>query len=86
VASVLVNGALFVMILSYGSPKLQVTAAYILSWFLLLSGVGVVLAHDINAGDAFTLRKLTHLPRFLWSVLWLVITVAALSAGARLLT
>jgi amino acid permease len=86
VASVLVNGALFVMILSYGSPKLQVTAAYILSWFLLLSGVGVVLAHDINVGDAFTLRKLTHLPRFLWSVLWLVITVAALSAGARLLT
>ena len=82
----LVNGALFVLILSHGSPKLQVTVAYVLSWFLLLSGVGVVLTDGSDAGDAANLRRITHLPRSLWSVLWLVITVAALAAGARLLT
>ena len=86
VASVLVNGALFVLILSHGSSKLQVTVAYVLSWFLLLSGVGVVLTDGSDAGDAANLRRITHLPRSLWSVLWLVITVAALAAGARLLT
>lgn len=86
IISVLANGALFVFILSHGSPKLQVTAAYVLSWFLLFSGVGVVLARGSDAADAHSLRRLTHLPRFLWSVLWLVITVAALAAGARLLT
>jgi hypothetical protein len=86
VISVLVNGVLLVVILSYGSVKLQVVAAYVLSWFLLLSGVGVVLTHGSNAGDAANLRRITHLPRFLWSLLWLVITVAALAVGARLLT
>jgi len=86
VASVLANGALFVLLLSHGSPKLQVTAAYVLSWLLLLAGVGVVLTDGSNAGDAVNLRKMTHLPRFLWSLLWLAITVAALVAGARLLT
>jgi len=86
VISVLVNGVILVVILSYGSVKLQVVAAYVLSWFLLLSGVGVVLTHGSNAGDAANLRRITHLPRFLWSLLWLVITVAALAVGARLLT
>ena len=86
VISVLVNGVLLVVILSYGSVKLQVVAAYVLSWFLLLSGVGVVLTHGSNAGDAANLRRITHLPRFLWSLLWLVITVAVLAVGARLLT
>ena len=86
VASVLANGALFVLLLSHGSPKLQATASYILSWLLLLAGVGVVLTDGSNAVDAVNLRKITHLPRFLWSLLWLVITVAALVVGARLLT
>jgi hypothetical protein len=86
VVSVLFNGALFVLILSHGSPKLQVTAAYVLSWFLLLSAVGVVLTRGSNAADAAYLREITRLPRFLWSLLWLVITVAALAMGARLLT
>jgi hypothetical protein len=86
VASVLANGALIVLVLSYGSAKLQVTAAHVLSWFLLLSGVVIVLVHGTNAGDAANLRRITHLPRFLWFVLWLVITVAALAAGAHLLT
>jgi hypothetical protein len=53
---------------------------------LLLTGVVHVLAHGSNAGDAAILRDITHVPRIVWSTLWLVITIAALVAGARMLT
>jgi Peptidase M50B-like len=86
VISVLLNGALLVLFMSYGSTKLQDGAAYVLSWLLLFSGVGHVLKHGSNAADAATLRKITSLPPALWSTLWLVITVAALWAGAHMLT
>jgi hypothetical protein len=86
VISVLANGALIVLVVRYGSAKLQDGAAYCLSWLLLLSGVAHVISHGSNAGDAFILRDITHIPRFVWFTLWLVITVAALVAGARMLT
>ncbi|HUK72454.1 MAG TPA: M50 family metallopeptidase [Streptosporangiaceae bacterium] len=86
VISVLANGALIVLVMRYGSAKLQDGAAYCLSWLLLLSGVAHVLTHGSNAADAATLRDITHVPRIVWSTLWLVITVAALVAGARMLT
>ena len=86
VISVLVNGALLVLVMRYGSAKLQDGAAYVLSWLLLLSGVGHVLTDGSKAGDAGRLREITHVPRIVWFTLWLVITVAALVAGARLLT
>ena len=86
VISVLVNGALLFLVMRYGSAKLQDGAAYVLSWLLLLSGVGHVLTDGSRAGDAGRLREITHVPRIVWFTLWLVITVAALVAGARLLT
>ncbi len=86
VISVLANGMLLALFLYYGSAKLQVVAAYGLSWLLLLSGVGHVLMHGSNAADAASLRTITHIPRVVWSTLWLVITLAALVAGARMLT
>jgi Peptidase M50B-like len=43
VVSVLVNGGLLVLVVGYGSVKLQTIAAYALSWFLLLAGVRMVL-------------------------------------------
>ena len=86
VISVLANGALLVLVMRYGSAKLQEGAAYCLSWLLLLSGVVHVLTDGSNAGDARRLRDLTHIPRIVWFTLWLVITVAALVAGARILT
>ena len=86
VISVLLNGVLLVMFLGYGSAKMQDIAAYGLSWLLLLSGVGHVLMHGSNASDAASLRAMTHIPRVVWSTLWLVMTLAALAAGARLLT
>ena len=86
VISVLANGALIVLVMRYGNAKLQDGAAYCLSWLLLLSGVVHVISHGSNARDAATLRDITHIPRFVWFMLWLVITVAALVAGARMLT
>ena len=86
VISVLVTAALLVLIMRYGSAKLQDGAAYVLSWLLLLSGVGHVLTDGSNAVDASRLREITHIPRIVWFTLWLVITVAALVAGARMLT
>jgi hypothetical protein len=86
VISVLANAILLALFLYYGSAKMQVIAAYGLSWLLLLSGVGHVVVHGSNAADAASLRSITHIPRIVWSVLWLVITVAALAAGARMLT
>jgi hypothetical protein len=85
VISVLANGALLVLVVRYGSAKLQDGAAYCLSWLLLLSGVVHVLNDGSKAGDAVTLREITHIPRIVWFTLWLVITVAALVAGARML-
>jgi len=86
VISVLVNAALLVLIMRYGSAKLQDGAAYVLSWLLLLSGVGHVLTDGSNSVDASRLREITHIPRIVWFTRWLVITVAALVAGARMLT
>lgn len=86
VIAVLASGALLVLFLYYASAKLQIIAAHGLSWLLLLTGVVHVLMHGSNAADAGILRGMTHIPRVVWSLLWLVITVAALVAGARLLT
>lgn len=86
VISVLLNGVLLVLLMGYGSAKMQDIATHGLSWLLLLSGVGHVLMHGSNAADAAILRKITHIPRVVWSTLWLVMTLAALAAGARLLT
>jgi Peptidase M50B-like len=83
VISVLANGALIVLFMHYGSAKPQDGTAYCLSWLLLLSGVAHVLSHGTNASDAATLRDITHVPRFIWFTLWLVITVVALVAGAH---
>jgi hypothetical protein len=86
VISVLANSVLIVLVMRYGNAKLQDGAAYCLSWLLLLSGVVHVISHGSNARDAAILRDITHIPRFVWFMLWLVITVAALVAGARMLT
>lgn len=86
VISVLLNGVLLVVFLGYASAKLQSIAAYGLSWLLLFSGVGHVLVDGSTAGDAVSLRRMTHIPRVVWSLLWLGLTVAALAAGARMLT
>ncbi len=83
--SVAVNAGLLFLVLRYGDARLQTITAYGLSWLMLLSGVRVVLMRNTNASDAHDLRDVTHIPRLVWFVLWLVATVTALWFGGRLL-
>lgn len=85
VISVVLNGALVFLVLRYGTPAAQTVAACILSWFLLFSGVRWVLMHGTGAQDAINLTQATRIPRFVWVIFWLAITVAALWAGGHLL-
>ncbi len=85
VISVVLNGALVFLVLRYGTPAAQTVAACILSWFLLFSGVRWVLMHGTGATDAINLAKATRIPEFVWVIVWLAITVAALWAGGHLL-
>jgi hypothetical protein len=78
-------GVLVYLMARYAPVGGQVALAYGIAWFLLLSGVQVVLAHGRNAGDAIALRELTRLPRGLWATLWLAGSGAALVFGAGML-
>jgi Peptidase M50B-like len=85
VISVVLNGAIVFLVLRYGNPGVQAVAACALSWFLLFSGVRWVLMHGTGAGDAINLTQTTRVPRFVWVIFWLVITVAGLWVGGHLL-
>lgn len=85
VISVVLNGVLIFLVLRYGTPEVQAVAACALSWFLLFSGVRWVLMHGTGAQDAINLTQATRIPRFVWVIFWLAITVAALWVGGHLL-
>lgn len=76
-------GFLIFLVLKHMSLTGQIMAAYAITWFLLLSGVRIVLQRGIAAGDAGILRDHTSIPRLVWFVLWLAGTVAAVVIGAR---
>ena len=76
---------LFVILNLYGSVSLQVAMAYGITWVLLLSGFSIAVNHWTNAGDARILKSQTHLPRWLWAVLWVAGTFGAVYLGFRLL-
>jgi hypothetical protein len=82
---VLITGGLIYLVARYGSLGVNTVAAYCVAWFLLLSGVRVVLNDGVGAGDAKKLAGITHIrPRF-WVWTWLIATVAALLFGGSLL-
>ncbi len=86
VISVIFTGWLLYLVVRYATIGTQDTVAYGIAWFLLLSGVRGVLEDGSRAADAGHLRQITHLPRGLWSLLWLAGSVAALVIGGSLLT
>jgi Peptidase M50B-like len=77
--------ALLLALTHYASVRFQVVMAYGMTWLLLLSGVRSAAKHGANAGDALILKGLTHLPRWLWALLWLAGTLVAVCLGWRLL-
>jgi hypothetical protein len=83
--SVPVAIALLYVILRYAHTGTGVVAAYAVAWLLLLSGVRHPVAHGIHSAEADSLRGSTHLPRHLWTLLWLAGAVGALLVGGKLL-
>jgi Peptidase M50B-like len=75
---------LFVVVL-YAPGFLQAVTAYLLAWTLLLGGLRNVVERGSDASDAHELRRITHLPRALWSILWTLLTLLALCVGFLML-
>jgi hypothetical protein len=76
-------GFLIFLILKHTPQSVQVLSAYVIAWFLLLSGVRTVIEDGAGAGDAGILSGRTSVPRIVWFALWLAGTAAAVVIGAR---
>jgi Peptidase M50B-like len=83
--TVILVGGLVYLIGRYTPVGAQITAAYAISWMLLLSGVRRVIEVGVASADGADLRSLTGVPRFLWFLLWLAATVAAVAIGGNML-
>lgn len=76
-------GILIFVLLKHMPRTAEIVAAYAITWFLLLSGVRIVVQRGIQAGDADLLKTQTSIPRLVWFALWLAGTLAAVVIGAR---
>jgi hypothetical protein len=85
IIAVALAGVLVYLMARYAPVGSQVALAYGIAWFLLVSGMRVVLLRGRGADDARLLREVTRLPRGLWAALWLAGSAAALIIGARML-
>nr|WP_245655886.1 M50 family metallopeptidase [Microtetraspora fusca] len=90
--SLLVTGGAVFAISSFTKPEVQAVVAYAAVWFLLLGGVRPIVELQSKRrrgrapdSDADQLARLTHVPGTFWVVVFLLVSVAALAAGAWLL-
>lgn len=77
--------ALLLALTHYAPVSLQVVMAYGMTWLLLLSGARKATEHGANAVDASILKGMTHIPRWLWALLWVAGIFGAVYIGWRLL-
>ncbi|MGW0607613.1 M50 family metallopeptidase [Streptomyces sp. NPDC002640] len=90
VITVLLTGALFLLVSWRTGPQVQAAFAYAVVWFLLLGGVrpGFELQRErrrnpTGASDADQLSSLTGTPPALWLFLFHVVSLCSLMGGAR---
>ena len=83
--AVLATAAVVFLVARYGSVGADSAVAYLVAWFLLLSGVRVVLEDNLDAGDAQILAGMTYIWRGFWVLLWLAGSIAAVAIGGALL-
>lgn len=86
---VLACGALLYLVARYGTAGVGTAVAYGIAWFLLLSGTRValrIILRPRDVADAAILAALTFLGRWVWCLLWLAGTIAALAFGGAILT
>jgi hypothetical protein len=83
---VVVTGYLLYVSARYASVAMQTVVAYVITWFLLLSGLRHVLLYSRQEGDdASQAAEKTHLPSWLWVGVWQLGAAVALVVGAKLL-
>jgi len=82
---VIATGLVIYLVARYGSVGAETITAYAIAWFLLLSGVRVVLEDNLDASDAISLASMTHIWRGFWVLLWLAGSIAAVAIGGSLL-
>ena len=95
VLAVLVTAGAVLAVSWFASAPVQAAFGYAAAWFLLLGGVRPVIElmtrrHRGSSGragvsDADLLARLTGVPGGVWVALFLIVSVAALILGARLL-
>jgi hypothetical protein len=84
-AVILGCGVLLYLILRFTAVGIETTVAYVVTWFLLVSGPKAVLEAGSKPTDATILAGMTILWPSAWSFLWLIGTIAALLGGAAIL-
>jgi hypothetical protein len=85
VLTVIVAFVFLLLLAGVAAVGVQVLTAYTLTWFLLVSGVRIVVIRGARADDARILRDMTRIPRGIWYGFWLLGTAGALVYGATLL-
>jgi hypothetical protein len=92
VISVVITGAIVFAVSWYASPQVQAAFAYVGVWFLLLGGVRPVgelqrlrARGRMPESDADQLGYLTHIPAFVWVMVFYLVNVAALAVGGFML-
>jgi hypothetical protein len=83
IVSVPLSIALLALLMRYTHEGLQEVVAYAMTWLLLLSGARTAMVHGAGAADAKTLADISHLPRRLWSLLWIAGTLLAVVVGGK---
>jgi len=84
----LMGGALLYLVVRYGTAEVETAFAYGVAWFLLISGIRLALraaGRPKDVKDAEILAGMTFLFRWVWCLLWLAGTIAALAVGGRIL-
>ena len=78
-------------IVTKAEPSLVALTAHVWTWLLLISGVQTMLlfmrerTYNVKGNDTEALRRATLLPQYLWGVILLIGTIAALAYGGGML-
>jgi hypothetical protein len=85
---IITGGVLLYLVLRYGTARTETAAAYGVAWFLLISGTRVALRivrKPAEVADAGVLASMIFVWRWVWCLVWLAGTIAALAFGGRIL-
>jgi Peptidase M50B-like len=86
IVTVVASFLLLFLVAAFAAVGVQVFAAYVIAWFLLVSGLRRILEiRGTTSGDGAALRQMTKIPHGFWHGFWLAGTVVGLVLGTILL-